>query len=365
VNPLRKIEVVPNDTPEPPYPADVRAKGWRFDLDVERIENSDTWTLAPADMRPWLLMLWMRAWTQTPCGSLPANDALVAARIGMDPRLFAGNREILMRGWYRCTDGRLYHPVITESVEAMRDSRKAERDKKARQRAKDQALGPDVPGDSTGNDAGHPGESDGSPATGPGTGPGTGSGTGPGTGIDAGAPPPPPPAGDPPAGKAPRKRAPRAASQLVSLEDLIAEGIDPDHAADWLFVRKQKHLPLTNTAWKGMKEAAEGAKLPIAEVVHICAINSWAGFKAKWLEQPETLRPVGPKSTGVITVPGESTDDYLARQAREREAEKQRLAGETPEQRAAAVERARQAAAAARARRAGGQAANEDDGAPE
>src|SRR5574341_2214582 len=110
--------------PEPPYPGDVRARGWQFQLDVERIENSDTWLLAPAEMRPWLLMLWMKSWTQAPCGSLPGNDDLIAAPIGMDPRLFASHRDILLRGWYRASDGRLYHQVVSELVEAMRDSRK-------------------------------------------------------------------------------------------------------------------------------------------------------------------------------------------------------------------------------------------------
>lgn len=194
---LRQFEVVANELPQPPYPADVRAKGWRFDLDIERIENSDTWTLTPPDMRPWLLMLWMRSWTQTPCGSLPANDELVAARIGMEARIFGANRDILMRGWYRCSDGRLYHPVITESVETMRDSRKAERLKKAKQRAGAQgedsppppsppapapsvtapAPSPaNVPGDRPGNPEVVPPLSQVSPTTGPGTGPGTGTG---------------------------------------------------------------------------------------------------------------------------------------------------------------------------------------------
>ena len=214
---MRHLEVVTSDIPDPPYPADVRAKGWRFDLDIERIENSDTWTLAPADMRPWLLMLWMRSWTQTPCGSLPASDELVAARIGMDARAFAGNREILMRGWYRCADNRLYHPVITESVEIMRDSRLAERKKKAGQRAAAAAAAEaaqieaeeaarvaaataeaariaaaqaaqavlaapavaNVPGDRPGNPEGVSVDSIGSPAT------GTGSGSGTGTGLKA------------------------------------------------------------------------------------------------------------------------------------------------------------------------------------
>lgn len=99
-----------------PYPAETKAKGWRFELDYERIEQSDTWVLASPEMRPWLLMLWMTAWKQVPCGSLPANDELVAARIGMDLRVFRANRDILMRGWVVASDGRLYHPVITEQV---------------------------------------------------------------------------------------------------------------------------------------------------------------------------------------------------------------------------------------------------------
>jgi uncharacterized protein YdaU (DUF1376 family) len=102
-----------------PYPADTRAKGWRFEIDVERIEQSDTWTLAPSAIRPWLLMLWMTAWKQTPCGTLTNDDTLIAARIGMAAKDFAKHRAILMRGWWLADDGRLYHATLTERVEAM------------------------------------------------------------------------------------------------------------------------------------------------------------------------------------------------------------------------------------------------------
>jgi hypothetical protein len=181
---MRKLDVVSNDLPDPPYPADVRARGWQFQLDVERIENSDTWLLAPKDMRPWLLLLWMKCWTQAPCGSLPASDELIAARIDMEPRVFAANRDALLRGWYRCTDGRLYHPVITELVELMRDGRKKERDKKAAQRAAEKAAAAgSVPRDTQGTPEVVPPESTVSPTTGTGTGPGTGTGTGTGSGT--------------------------------------------------------------------------------------------------------------------------------------------------------------------------------------
>ena len=78
---------------EPPYPADLEAKGWSLDLDYERIEQSDTWAIASADQRPWLLMLWMIAWRQSPVASLPNNDKLIAARIGMPLEQFAAWRD--------------------------------------------------------------------------------------------------------------------------------------------------------------------------------------------------------------------------------------------------------------------------------
>lgn len=115
-----------------PYPQTTRAKGWRFELDHERIRQSDTWALASAQQRPWLLMLWMTAWEQAPCGSLPADDRLIAARIGMPLQDFIEAKDVLLRGWWMADDGRLYHDTLTERVLALM----AARDKaKARQEA--------------------------------------------------------------------------------------------------------------------------------------------------------------------------------------------------------------------------------------
>lgn len=114
----------------PPYPTDTRAKGWRFELDHERIRQSDTWALAPAEYRPWLLMLWMVAWEQTPCGSMPDDDELIAARLGMSPESFANGKRTLMRGWQKGSDGRLYHKVITERVLEMLEYRRKDLDRK-------------------------------------------------------------------------------------------------------------------------------------------------------------------------------------------------------------------------------------------
>lgn len=122
-----------------PYPADTRAKGWRFELDHERIEQSDTWALAPADVRPWLLMLWLTAWRQEPCGSLPADDELIAAKIAMPMRTFVKVRAKLMRGWWPADDGRLYHDTVTKRVLEMLAARDAERRRKAEYRQRKDA----------------------------------------------------------------------------------------------------------------------------------------------------------------------------------------------------------------------------------
>lgn len=134
-----------------PYPADVRAKGWRFELDLEQISQSDTWALSSPEIRPWLLMLWSVSWQQVPCGSLPGEDAIIAARIGMKLPLFNKHKAILLRGWQLADDGRLYHPIITERVLSMLETKQKEKDRKAAYRAK---MSGNVPRDKYGTDTG-------------------------------------------------------------------------------------------------------------------------------------------------------------------------------------------------------------------
>jgi hypothetical protein len=122
-----------------PYPADTRAKGWRFELDLERIDQSDTWALTPLDLRPWLLMLWASAWRQTPCGSLPDDDALISVRMGMKTSVFTKHRAVLLRGWWKAADGRLYHETISIRVAEMLAARDKERNRKAEYRKRKDA----------------------------------------------------------------------------------------------------------------------------------------------------------------------------------------------------------------------------------
>lgn len=157
-----------------PYPADTRAKGWRFELDLERVQQSDTWALAEPEARPWLLMLWCTAWQQTPCGSLPSDERVLCARIGIPAKFWAKHREVLLRGWEAHEDGRLYHAVITAQVAGMLTKKSEERQRKADYRARMEAErrgSPEVvPRDTTGTGAGRTPDSYGRDDTGTGTG---------------------------------------------------------------------------------------------------------------------------------------------------------------------------------------------------
>ena len=119
-----KLEAVPSNLPEPPYPADIKCNGYKPEFDVARIDTSETWTLAEDDERPWLLRVWFEAWRSVPVGSMPANRRLFARRIGCKEAFLNAHAEILLRGWTLHSDGNLYHPVVTDMVLAMLSRRR-------------------------------------------------------------------------------------------------------------------------------------------------------------------------------------------------------------------------------------------------
>lgn len=126
-------------TPQPiPYPADTKAKGWRFELDYESIDQSGTWALAAIagqEARPFLLMQWYVAWRQSPCGSLPSDESVIAALIGINAKTWTKYRSVLMRGWWLAEDGLMYHPTITKRVLEMIEYRKKTAERVAKHKA--------------------------------------------------------------------------------------------------------------------------------------------------------------------------------------------------------------------------------------
>lgn len=120
-----------------PYPADTRAKGWRFELDYERIEQSDTWAMAeevPMAQHA-LVFMWLMAWRQEPCGSLPNDEAVIRSKCRIPMKSWASLRDVLMRGWWLADDGRLYHPTIVKRVLEMLEYRRKTADRVAKHKA--------------------------------------------------------------------------------------------------------------------------------------------------------------------------------------------------------------------------------------
>lgn len=160
-NSQQRLSVVPKELPDPPYSKDTSAKGYGFDLDVQRMQNSDSWAICPSDIRPWMIMSWVISWGQFPCGSLPSDDEILAVRLGCTMEFLQVHRRFIMRGWVLHADGRFYHPVVTEEVMKMILSREKWKIKKSGQRPspEKQELSKNVPRESPGNPQSVPGVS--------------------------------------------------------------------------------------------------------------------------------------------------------------------------------------------------------------
>lgn len=106
-----------SDLPEPLVPAEVDLTGFpSFGLNVERLLASELVALCSPQEGWAALMLWARAWQQKPPGSLPNDEKVLAAF--SRAKSWKQVREMALRGFILCADGRLYHPML--AAEALR-----------------------------------------------------------------------------------------------------------------------------------------------------------------------------------------------------------------------------------------------------
>ena len=200
--------------------------------------------------QPALLMMWMAAWLHVPCGSMPADDAVIRSKCRVPVAMWPRLRDVLMRGWWMADDGRMYHDTISARVLEMLEYRRktAERVAKHKLAMREQRGGNALL--TVKND------------------------TGTGTGSKE----------EEPIQKTKTARKRAAPAALVSVDDMVADGVDRQHAVDWLVARKAKALPLTPTAWADTKAQAIQAGMTPGEAIKAAAGNGWAGFKAAWLQ---------------------------------------------------------------------------------
>ena len=60
--------------------------------------------------------LWCRAWQQTPVASLPDDDRILAAFAGVSVQKWRRIKDMAMRGFVLCNDGRYYHRVLADEA---------------------------------------------------------------------------------------------------------------------------------------------------------------------------------------------------------------------------------------------------------
>lgn len=100
----------------------------------------------------------------------------------------------------------------------------------------------------------------------------------------------------------------RKRAGTLAATDLVALGVDPVHARDWITARKS---PITETAWSDLQREAGKAGITAAEAVRICAVKGWRGFNAGWKWQDAAPAATVPHRT----VAGETPEQTAARRA--------------------------------------------------
>ena len=125
--------------PAPPIPHDADLRHMPgYMIDTQRLLDSEQAAMIDPAANWYALLCWCASMHQVPAGSLPDDDVMLAylVRLGRDVRTWKKMRAAgALRGWIKHSDGRLYHPVVTENVikllEKSEAGRKAAREKRS------------------------------------------------------------------------------------------------------------------------------------------------------------------------------------------------------------------------------------------
>lgn len=103
-----------------------------FMLDTDKLMASELVALASGEEFKAAVCLWCRAWKQVPAGSLPNDERVLAAFSGAG-KTWPKVREVALRGFILCSDGRLYHKTLCDDVRraALAKAKRKERTKAA------------------------------------------------------------------------------------------------------------------------------------------------------------------------------------------------------------------------------------------
>ncbi len=109
------------ESPDTLTPAECDLRDFPFmQVDVARLRDSDLAALETPEACWAAMLLWCAAWHQVPAASLPDDDTVLARIAGYGRCVHAWKkiRKGALRGFIKCRDGRLYHPVVAEKANA-------------------------------------------------------------------------------------------------------------------------------------------------------------------------------------------------------------------------------------------------------
>lgn len=148
-----------SELPEPPVPLTLDLRDFRWmKLDLVALFSSD-FNSTTNDLA-WRIgvTLWGKAWHQVPAGSLPDSDAMMCnlAGLGRDLKTWETVKSEALHGFYKCSDGRIYHAFLCKmALDAQQERERFERRKEADRARKSSGASA---GNSTGKALGIPQE---------------------------------------------------------------------------------------------------------------------------------------------------------------------------------------------------------------
>ncbi len=125
-------------TSKPLVPSDCDLRNFRFmPIEIERLRRSRAWLVAKRqpELGFYMINLWMAAWHEVPAASLEDDDDVLADAAMCDPKKWTKIRQLVMRGWTKGSDGRLYHAVVAEKANEAWAEKQAYRARTATARA--------------------------------------------------------------------------------------------------------------------------------------------------------------------------------------------------------------------------------------
>lgn len=105
--------------PAPLVPVEADLRDFAFmPLDIVRLFGSRFHAVANDGEWRAGVTLWLKSFHQRPAASIPDDDIELCrlAELGRDMKTWMAVRKVALHGWVKCSDGRLYHPVVAEKA---------------------------------------------------------------------------------------------------------------------------------------------------------------------------------------------------------------------------------------------------------